>query len=145
MVCRHADGRPINIQFPFSPYGLEALTPFVLKGDWPSDPSDPATWASCIPSLGHTVTADAIAAEDVAINRAIGAAGLELVLANDVGNFGGRSVLVLDHAARTGSKIRISGGGRCNFTNRNVTAGMTMTWAACLLGDFRIKRAVGWT
>ena len=35
----------------------------------------------------------------------------------------GRSVLVLDHAARTGSKIRISGGGRCNFTNRSVTAG----------------------
>ena len=38
---RHADGRPIMIQFPFSPYGLEALTPFVLKGDWPSDPSIP--------------------------------------------------------------------------------------------------------
>jgi hypothetical protein len=37
---RHADGRPIYIQFPFSPYGLESLTPFVLKGDWPSDPSD---------------------------------------------------------------------------------------------------------
>jgi predicted flavoprotein YhiN len=35
----------------------------------------------------------------------------------------GRSVLVLDHAERTGSKIRISGGGRCNFTNLNVTAG----------------------
>jgi mono/diheme cytochrome c family protein len=38
---RHADGRPINIQFPFSPFGLESLTPFVLKGDWPSDPADP--------------------------------------------------------------------------------------------------------
>lgn len=35
----------------------------------------------------------------------------------------GRSVLVLDHAGRVGEKIRISGGGRCNFTNRNVTAG----------------------
>lgn len=34
----------------------------------------------------------------------------------------GRSVLVIDHAERTGSKIRISGGGRCNFTNLNVTA-----------------------
>jgi predicted Rossmann fold flavoprotein len=32
-----------------------------------------------------------------------------------------RSVLVLDHAERTGSKIRISGGGRSNFTNLNVT------------------------
>jgi predicted Rossmann fold flavoprotein len=34
----------------------------------------------------------------------------------------GRSVLVIDHAERIGSKIRISGGGRCNFTNRDVTA-----------------------
>ncbi len=34
----------------------------------------------------------------------------------------GRSVLVLEHAERTGSKIRVSGGGRCNFTNLNVTA-----------------------
>ncbi|QKC83360.1 NAD(P)/FAD-dependent oxidoreductase [Mesorhizobium sp. NZP2077] len=29
----------------------------------------------------------------------------------------GRSVLILDHAATPGEKIRISGGGRCNFTN----------------------------
>lgn len=29
----------------------------------------------------------------------------------------GRRVLVLDHAAKPGEKIRISGGGRCNFTN----------------------------
>lgn len=29
----------------------------------------------------------------------------------------GRSVLILDHAAAPGEKIRISGGGRCNFTN----------------------------
>ncbi len=33
----------------------------------------------------------------------------------------GRSVLVLDHAAAPGEKIRISGGGRCNFTNRLCT------------------------
>jgi predicted Rossmann fold flavoprotein len=32
------------------------------------------------------------------------------------------SVLVLDHAVRTGSKIAISGGGRSNFTNLLVTA-----------------------
>ncbi|WP_348643426.1 NAD(P)/FAD-dependent oxidoreductase [Rhizobium lusitanum] len=31
----------------------------------------------------------------------------------------GRSVLVLDHAGAPGEKIRISGGGRCNFTNVN--------------------------
>ncbi len=29
----------------------------------------------------------------------------------------GQSVLVLDHATRLCEKIRISGGGRCNFTN----------------------------
>jgi predicted Rossmann fold flavoprotein len=33
----------------------------------------------------------------------------------------GRSVLILDHAQAPGEKIRISGGGRCNFTNRHVT------------------------
>ena len=31
----------------------------------------------------------------------------------------GRSVLVVDHARAPGEKIRISGGGRCNFTNVN--------------------------
>ena len=34
----------------------------------------------------------------------------------------GRTVAVLDHAAKPGGKIIISGGGRCNFTNREVTA-----------------------
>ena len=29
----------------------------------------------------------------------------------------GRKVLVLESAAKPGEKIRISGGGRCNFTN----------------------------
>ncbi|MBN2630811.1 MAG: NAD(P)/FAD-dependent oxidoreductase [Rhodobacteraceae bacterium] len=32
----------------------------------------------------------------------------------------GRRVLVIDHAAAPGEKIRISGGGRCNFTNLNI-------------------------
>lgn len=32
----------------------------------------------------------------------------------------GRSVLLIDHADRIGRKILISGGGRCNFTNREV-------------------------
>jgi hypothetical protein len=31
-------------------------------------------------------------------------------------------VLLIDHAARVGERIRISGGGRCNFTNRDVSA-----------------------
>nr|WP_240794614.1 NAD(P)/FAD-dependent oxidoreductase [Azoarcus sp. DD4] len=32
----------------------------------------------------------------------------------------GRRVLIIDHATRLAEKIRISGGGRCNFTNRRV-------------------------
>jgi predicted Rossmann fold flavoprotein len=34
----------------------------------------------------------------------------------------GRKVVVLEHAERIGKKIAISGGGRCNFTNLNITA-----------------------
>jgi len=44
-----------------------------------------------------------------------GAAGL---MAARIAGGRGRSVLVLDHAKTPGEKIRISGGGRCNFTNR---------------------------
>jgi predicted Rossmann fold flavoprotein len=33
----------------------------------------------------------------------------------------GKSVVVIDHAEKIGEKIRISGGGRCNFTNINTT------------------------
>ncbi|MBV8503848.1 MAG: NAD(P)/FAD-dependent oxidoreductase [Paucibacter sp.] len=33
----------------------------------------------------------------------------------------GLSVLLIDHAEKLGEKIRISGGGRCNFTNRDAT------------------------
>ena len=34
----------------------------------------------------------------------------------------GRSVVLIDHAKSPGDKIRISGGGRCNFTNIHATA-----------------------
>ena len=34
----------------------------------------------------------------------------------------GRRVIVIDHAKAAGEKIRISGGGRCNFTNLHVAA-----------------------
>ena len=34
-----------------------------------------------------------------------------------------RRVLLIDHYAKLGEKIRISGGGRCNFTNLNATHG----------------------
>jgi len=43
-----------------------------------------------------------------------GAAGLMCALTAGARQ---RSVLVLDHASKAGSKIIISGGGRCNFTN----------------------------
>ena len=36
------------------------------------------------------------------------------------GHLAGRT-LVIDHAKRAGEKIRISGGGRCNFTNMYCT------------------------
>jgi hypothetical protein len=46
----------------------------------------------------------------------IGAGAAGLMCASEVGKRG-RTVLLLDHAHKLGEKIRISGGGRCNFTN----------------------------
>lgn len=46
----------------------------------------------------------------------IGAGAAGLMAAIEAGKRG-RSVLLLDHAKAAGEKIRISGGGRCNFTN----------------------------
>ncbi|MCE7997520.1 MAG: NAD(P)/FAD-dependent oxidoreductase [Rhodobiaceae bacterium] len=46
----------------------------------------------------------------------LGAGGAGLMCAGMAGQKG-LSVLVLDHAKKPGEKIRISGGGRCNFTN----------------------------
>lgn len=46
----------------------------------------------------------------------VGAGAAGLFCAIEAGRRG-RSVLVIDHAAKPAEKIRISGGGRCNFTN----------------------------
>lgn len=46
----------------------------------------------------------------------IGAGAAGMMCAAEAGKRG-RSVLIIDHAAAPGEKIRISGGGRCNFTN----------------------------
>jgi len=46
----------------------------------------------------------------------IGAGAAGMMCAAQAGRRG-RSVLVLDHLEKAGEKIRISGGGRCNFTN----------------------------
>ncbi len=48
-----------------------------------------------------------------------GAAGLHCA---GIASQRGLKVLLIDHAAKLAEKIRISGGGRCNFTNRNVAA-----------------------
>ena len=48
----------------------------------------------------------------------IGAGAAGLMSAIEAGKRG-RKVLVVDHAKKIGEKIRISGGGRCNFTNIN--------------------------
>lgn len=48
----------------------------------------------------------------------IGAGAAGMMCAAEAGKRG-RSVLIVDHAGKPGEKIRISGGGRCNFTNLN--------------------------
>ncbi len=51
----------------------------------------------------------------------LGAGGAGLMCAIAAGARG-RKVVVLDHAGKPGGKIIVSGGGRCNFTNRSVSA-----------------------
>ena len=51
----------------------------------------------------------------------IGAGAAGMFCAAQAGARGGR-VLVIEHARTPGEKIRISGGGRCNFTNLNASA-----------------------
>ncbi len=49
----------------------------------------------------------------------VGAGAAGLFCAAQAGQRGLR-VLLIDHAERVAEKIRISGGGRCNFTNRHL-------------------------
>ncbi len=51
----------------------------------------------------------------------LGAGAAGMMCAIEAGRRG-RSVLVIDHARAPGEKIRISGGGRCNFTNIHASA-----------------------
>ncbi len=51
----------------------------------------------------------------------IGAGAAGLMCAIEAGKRG-RRVWLIDHAKKTGEKIRISGGGRCNFTNIHTKA-----------------------
>ncbi|MBW4023598.1 MAG: NAD(P)/FAD-dependent oxidoreductase [Proteobacteria bacterium] len=52
----------------------------------------------------------------------VGAGAAGLMCAMTAGQRG-RRILLLDHGAEPGAKILISGGGRCNFTNRETPAG----------------------
>ena len=49
----------------------------------------------------------------------VGAGAAGLFCAGVAGQLG-LSVLLIDHSPKVAEKIRISGGGRCNFTNRNI-------------------------
>lgn len=49
----------------------------------------------------------------------LGAGAAGLMCAIEVARRG-RRVLIIDHARKAGEKIRISGGGRCNFTNLDI-------------------------
>jgi predicted Rossmann fold flavoprotein len=51
----------------------------------------------------------------------IGAGAAGMMCAAQAGGRG-RRVLLIDHVEQIGERIRVSGGGRCNFTNRNVGA-----------------------
>ncbi|MEQ1668858.1 MAG: NAD(P)/FAD-dependent oxidoreductase, partial [Sulfuriferula sp.] len=51
----------------------------------------------------------------------IGAGAAGMMCAAQAGQRG-RRVLLIDHAVKIGERIRISGGGRCNFTNLDVSA-----------------------
>ncbi len=52
----------------------------------------------------------------------VGAGAAGMMCAIEAGKRG-RRVLVIDHAKAAGEKIRISGGGRCNFTNLHTAPG----------------------
>ncbi|MBU1348223.1 MAG: NAD(P)/FAD-dependent oxidoreductase [Alphaproteobacteria bacterium] len=71
----------------------------------------------------------------------VGAGAAGMMCAIEAGRRG-RSVLVVDHARAPGEKIRISGGGRCNFTNTGTTVanflGENPRFAASALGRFTV-------
>ena len=90
--------------------------------DRPSGPcSVPSGGRPETPALRQDLSDALILGRDRLDVVVIGAGASGLMCAATAGARG-RSVLVLDHAPQAGAKIRISGGGRCNFTNREVSA-----------------------
>ncbi|MDQ6996212.1 MAG: NAD(P)/FAD-dependent oxidoreductase [Mariprofundus sp.] len=77
----------------------------------------------------------------------IGAGAAGLMCAGTAAGFG-KSVLVLDHAEKPGKKILISGGGRCNFTNRFTTAANFISanphFCKSALARFSADDFIGW-
>ena len=69
----------------------------------------------------------------------VGAGAAGMMCAIEAGRRG-RRVRVIDHASKPGEKIRISGGGRCNFTNTGTTVanflGENPRFAASALGRY---------
>jgi predicted Rossmann fold flavoprotein len=72
----------------------------------------------------------------------VGAGAAGMMAAAEAGKRG-RRVLVVDHARAPGEKIRISGGGRCNFTNTGATVanflGENPRFAASALKRFTVQ------
>jgi len=77
----------------------------------------------------------------------VGAGAAGMMCAIEAGRRG-RRVLVIDHAAAAGEKIRISGGGRCNFTNVNAGPANFLSanphFAISALRRYTAKDFVGW-
>jgi len=62
-----------------------------------------------------------------AFDAAIIGAGAAGLFCAGIAGQRGRRVLLLDHAEKVAEKIRISGGGRCNFTNRDTGPGQFLS------------------
>ncbi|MBA4014077.1 MAG: aminoacetone oxidase family FAD-binding enzyme [Phenylobacterium sp.] len=77
----------------------------------------------------------------------IGAGAAGMMCAIEAGKRG-RKVLVIDHAAAPGEKIRISGGGRCNFTNVNAAPANFLSanphFAISALRRYTAKDFIAW-
>ena len=77
----------------------------------------------------------------------IGAGAAGLMCAIEAGKRG-RRVLLLDHAKAPGEKIRISGGGRCNFTNLHVRPEAFLSqnprFALSALSRYQPKDFIAW-
>ena len=71
-----------------------------------------------MPNNARALTAERTTAYDVVV---IGAGAAGMMCAAQAGQRG-RRVLLIEHYPIIGEKIRISGGGRCNFTNTHSDA-----------------------